>query len=86
MLKEAGGIIPIKEISRITSFTVNDVIDTLNGMCMLKYWKGQHIICVTMKSIEDHIKTMECKRPKQTVDVACIKWEPSKKASKQIKK
>ena len=30
LLNEAGGVVPIKDISRITSFTVNDIIETLS--------------------------------------------------------
>ena len=85
LLKEAGGVVPIKEISRITSFTINDIIDTLNTLNMVKYWKGQHIICVTSKTIEEHIKAMEQKKPKVLVDVNFIKWEPLKKQLKAQK-
>jgi histone acetyltransferase MYST1 len=53
---------------------------------MVKYWKGQHIICVTAKTIEEHIKAMEHKKPKLTVDTNCIIWEPPKRLLKAQKK
>jgi histone acetyltransferase MYST1 len=29
------------------------VIDTLQVLNLVKYWKGQHVICVTPKLVED---------------------------------
>ena len=31
----------------------DDVIDTLQVLNLVKYWKGQHVICVTPKLVED---------------------------------
>lgn len=85
VLKEAG-VVSIKDLSRITSFTINDIIDTLHHLNMVKYWKGKHIICCTQKSVEEHIRLMEPKKPKLSVDVNYIRWEPSKKQIKIQKK
>ena len=64
ILKEAGNrTLSIKEISKMTGFTNADIIDTLNSLSLIKYWKGQHIVCVTPKQIEDHLKTIAPKRP-----------------------
>jgi histone acetyltransferase MYST1 len=46
---------------------------------MVKYIKGQHIICVTAKSIEEHLKAMESKKPLIEVDPNFMKWEPINK-------
>ena len=86
VLKDAGGVVPIKDISKITSFTVNDIIDTLNTLNMVKYWKGQHIVCVTAKTIEEHLKAIEHRKPRIAVDPSCIRWEPPKKQIKICKK
>ena len=86
ILKEAGGVIPIKDISKMTSFTQTDIIETLNTLNMVKYWKGQHIICVTPKSIEEHLKAIEHKKPLIEVDPTCLMWEPPKKQMKHSKK
>jgi histone acetyltransferase MYST1 len=79
LLKEAGGVVPIKDISKITGFTTNDIIETLNSLNMVKYWKGQHIVCVTLKAIDEHLKVIELKKPKIMVDSSFIRWEPIKK-------
>ena len=86
ILKEAGGIVPIKELSKMTSFTVSDIIETLNTLNMVKYLKGQHIICVTAKSIDEHLKAIEHKKPLIEVDPNFIKWDPPKKIMKYSKK
>ena len=79
ILKEAGGIVPIKELSKMTSFTITDIIETLNNLQMVKYLKGQHIICATAKSIDEHLKAMKNKKPKVEVDAAFVRWDPPKK-------
>ncbi len=56
-------------------------------MNLVKYWKGQHVICVTPKLVEEHLKSSEYKRPTLTVDPSCIRWQPPKKPqSSKIKK
>jgi histone acetyltransferase MYST1 len=82
VLKDAGGIVSIKDLSKMTSFTIADITDTLNSLNMVKYWKGQHIICVTSKAIEEHIKAMEHKKPTIEIDPIYLKWEPPKKTPK----
>lgn len=88
ILKEVGGTLSIKEISKLTGFTTNDIIETMSSLNLIKYWKGQHIICVTPKLIDEHIKAMEHKRPLIDVDPECLSWEPvvAKKQVKNLKK
>ena len=86
ILKEAGSLIPIKELSKMTSFTVTDIIDTLNTLNMLKYWKGQYIVCVTPKAIEVHLKLIENRQPLIEVDPLCLKWEPVPKEPRKLGK
>ncbi len=79
-------MLPIKDLSKLTSFTTIDIIETLSTLNMVKYWKGQHIICVTSKSIEEHLKAIEHKKPLIDVDPTCLKWDPPKKVLKHSKK
>ena len=48
----------IKDISDRTSIRTEDVVKTLEGLSLIKYWKGDHIISVTQKIIEEHLKTI----------------------------
>ena len=35
----------------MTSITQGDIISTLQSLNLVKYWKGQHVICVTPKLV-----------------------------------
>ena len=71
--------------SEMTSITQNDIIGTLQSMNMVKYWKGHHVICVTSKSVEEHINSSQYKRPTITVDTSCLRWTPPPKQNKKQK-
>uniref|UniRef100_A0A8C9WBK7 Histone acetyltransferase n=1 Tax=Scleropages formosus TaxID=113540 RepID=A0A8C9WBK7_SCLFO len=64
--------------SQMTSITQSDIISTLQSLNMVKYWKGQHVICVTPKLVEEHLKSAQYKKPPITVDTICLKWAPPK--------
>jgi len=84
-LRDFRGTLSIKDLSNMTSITQNDIISTLQSLNLVKYWKGQHVICVTPKLIEEHLKSAEYKKPSLTVDTAALKWSPPKKTSKKHK-
>lgn len=88
ILRDFRGTLSIKDLSAMTSITQPDIISTLQALNLVKYWKGQHVICVTPKLVEEHIKSSEYKRPRLTVDTSSIRWTPPLKrvAPKQIKK
>lgn len=79
ILKNYRGTLAIRDLSQMTSITQNDIVYTLQSLGMIKYWKGQHVICITPKLIEEKLQSMECRRPKITVDVSLLKYEPPKK-------
>ncbi|XP_023602656.1 histone acetyltransferase KAT8 isoform X2 [Myotis lucifugus] len=54
---------PLPFCSQMTSITQNDIISTLQSLNMVKYWKGQHVICVTPKLVEEHLKSAQYKKP-----------------------
>lgn len=57
----ASALLP--SCSQMTSITQNDIISTLQSLNMVKYWKGQHVICVTPKLVEEHLKSAQYKKP-----------------------
>lgn len=85
ILRDFKGILSIKDLSAMTSITQNDIINTLQSLNMVKYWKGQHVICVTPKLVEEHLKSEQYKRPRLTVDPSCLRWTPPKKPIKAKK-
>jgi histone acetyltransferase MYST1 len=86
ILRDFRGVLSIKDLSTLTSIAQTDIVSTLQSLNMVKYWKGQHVICVTPKLVEEHLKTSQWKKPKLTVDVSCIRWSPSRKGQNQIKR
>ncbi|XP_056262505.1 histone acetyltransferase KAT8 isoform X3 [Pseudoliparis swirei] len=54
---------PLSVPSQMTSITQSDIISTLQSLNMVKYWKGQHVICVTPKLVEEHLKSAQYKKP-----------------------
>ncbi|KAK3917416.1 Histone acetyltransferase KAT8 [Frankliniella fusca] len=79
ILRDFRGTLSIKDLSEMTSFAQTDIISTLQSMNMVKYWKGQHVICVTPKLVEEHIKSSHFKRPRLTVDPTCLQWNPPRR-------
>uniref|UniRef100_A0A6Q2XNT2 Histone acetyltransferase n=1 Tax=Esox lucius TaxID=8010 RepID=A0A6Q2XNT2_ESOLU len=88
ILRDFRGTLSIKDLryitcspvpeTQMTSITQGDIISTLQSLNMVKYWKGQHVICVTPKLVEEHLKSAQYKKPPITVDTVCLKWAPPK--------
>lgn len=76
LMKDSTTRLSIKDLSQLTSITHGDIVSTLQNLNMVKYWKGQHVICVTSKVVEEHLKSAEYKKPRLTVDGSFLKWSP----------
>jgi len=74
VLKEHKGNLSIKDISQMTSIKTEDIISTLQSLHLIKYWKGQHIISVTPKVVEEHVKNFQ--RKTRTIDSDAVQWSP----------
>ena len=70
----------------MTSITQEDIIGTLQSLNMVKYWKGQHVICVTPKLVEEHMRSAQYRRPLLTVDCDYLRWNAPNKRIKSTKK
>uniref|UniRef100_A0A3Q1J537 Histone acetyltransferase n=1 Tax=Anabas testudineus TaxID=64144 RepID=A0A3Q1J537_ANATE len=95
ILRDFRGTLSIKDlspdffcliVSQMTSITQSDIISTLQSLNMVKYWKGQHVICVTPKLVEEHLKSAQYKKPPITVDTTCLKWAPPKNKQAKLSK
>ena len=71
--------------SNMTSITQEDIINTLQSLNMVKYWKGQHVICVTPKLVEEHVKSAHYRKPVLSVDTSLLRWAPPGKKIKKVK-
>lgn len=52
--------------------TMFNVVQVLS---LIKYWKGDHIISVTQRVIEDHLRTLD-KKKVMGIDVSRLHWTP----------
>ena len=76
LLKEnRGTTLSIMDVSSITSIRVEDIVSSLQILNLVKYYKGQHIISVTPRAIEEHIKTFSL-RQDVAIERQSIRWEP----------
>lgn len=64
----------IEELSAQTAFTSADIMHTLQAHNMIRYYRGQHVICLTTAAVERY----EVKKAKKShrIDPAKLKWKP----------
>ncbi|KAI8987897.1 acyl-CoA N-acyltransferase [Mycotypha africana] len=76
-LLHASDEITIEEISQRTSITTQDILHTLQNIGALKYYRGQHIICLGDKVIEQWERNHEKKiRNKRIIVPEKLNWKP----------
>lgn len=75
--------ISIQEISIMTSITADDILHTLQALDIIKYYKGQHIVLLTNKVIEDYEKII--RKPSIKFDSKELCWIPLVFTANQLK-
>lgn len=70
----------------MSSIAEEDIIGTLQSLNMVKYWKGQHVICITPKAVEEHLRSAQYRRPILMVDTEYLRWSSSYKKAKVNRK
>lgn len=66
--------VTIEEISQKTSITPQDILHTLQNIGALKYYRGQHIICLGDKVIEQWERSQ--KKRKRVIVPEKLDWKP----------
>jgi len=66
----------VKELSELSGITQEDIIQTLQSMKMIKYWKGYYCITVTQRTINEHLALPQFKKPKLMIDSLYLRWTP----------
>ncbi|RPA96623.1 hypothetical protein L873DRAFT_1772477 [Choiromyces venosus 120613-1] len=68
----------IDELAGMSAMTTQDVIHTLQNLNMLRYFKGQHVICLTDAILNQKQKQVEKQKikGKRTLDPDLIQWKP----------
>ncbi|KAK6531175.1 Histone acetyltransferase [Arthrobotrys megalospora] len=77
-VRENKGEISVDEIAARLAMTANDVVHTLQNLNMIKYFKGQHVICLTAGVIAQREALLEKQKVKgkRTIDSSLLKWKP----------
>lgn len=73
-------IIP-NEIAKATGIRYEDIISTLHSLNLIRYWKGQHILKLSMKDIEYQLSQTSKIR---LCNPDCLKWQPSDRGVRKI--
>lgn len=85
VLSASRGTLSIKDLSQMTGISQTDIISTLQSMNMVKYWKGQHVICVTPKIVAEQLASSHFKKPRLCVDPSALRWTPPNKQGHSAK-
>ena len=74
ILKDQQDPISVRELSEMTRFTTDDILNTLQTLNMIQYVKGQHVICAAPHVIEAHLRA--CGSEGLRVEPSKIVWSP----------
>ena len=78
--------VTIDEISQKTSITTQDILHTLQNIGALKYYKGQHIICLGDKVIEQwELNHEKKKKRKRMIIPEKLQWKPTHWTPSQLR-
>ena len=75
LLREHRHHLSIKEIAELTAIRTDDIVKTLESLGLIKYWKGDHIISVTPRIIEEHMRTAAAQKT-IGIDTGRLHWTP----------
>lgn len=82
-LVDYRGQITIDELSEMTSFTTEDILSTLQTMDVLRYYKGQFVICFNEKHVAQSEKLK--KKVRIRIDPTKLDWTPPRFAPNQLR-
>lgn len=82
LMNSPNGEMSIHEISEKTSITTDDLMNTIQAMDMIKFYKSNFVLYLDEKSVAQYEKAMAKKREK--IDPACIEWTPPKFLPNQL--
>ena len=70
------GNLTVNQLSARTAITTADIVSTLQSLNLIKFWKGQHVISVSPKIVEAHLKAN--RRSSVRCDPSRLTWKPPK--------
>jgi histone acetyltransferase HTATIP len=78
------GDLTIGQLSDITAFTTEDILSTLQSMDVLRYYKGQFVICLSPKHHQQYEK-FKSKKNRIRIDPSKLDWTPPRFAPNQLR-
>eukprot|EP00045_Choanoeca_perplexa_P007206 m.63757 g.63757 ORF g.63757 m.63757 type:complete len:533 (+) comp13977_c0_seq5:109-1707(+) len=75
-LKGRKGSFNVDDLSKATFIAPEDIIDTMQILNLVKYWKGAKLICITPRLLDEVFATGKFKAPRLPVDERCLRWNP----------
>lgn len=76
ILQSHRGAISIKQLSEMSAIKTDDIISTLQALNLIKYWKGQHMISVSPRVIQEHLGNATARANQLQVDSQLLHWVP----------
>ena len=73
-LRSHKGHLSIRDLATRTAIQTEDIIATLQSLNLIKFWKGQHVISVSQKTVEEHLRANA--RPSLRCDATKLSWQP----------
>ena len=74
-LKNQGTSLTVKTLAETTGIRAEDIIATLQGLKFLRTWKGHHVLNVSMKTVEEHLKNPQ-NRYDSSIESSKLRWTP----------
>ncbi|KAL3919501.1 MAG: hypothetical protein SGPRY_005609 [Prymnesium sp.] len=75
ILQSHRGAISIRQLSEMSAIKMDDIVSTLHALSLIKYWKGQHMISVSPRVLQEHL-SVDTSRSALQVDVSKLQWTP----------
>lgn len=72
--------ITINDICKATGIRYEDIVSTLHTLSLIRYWKGQHILKISSKDIDNQITQAKKIR---LCNPECLIWQPPEKPHKK---
>jgi len=66
----------IKGLSELTCITPEDIVSTLTALDIVRYWKGQHVVCISRSAVADHLA--KNRSAKYFAKAEGLRWKPPK--------
>ena len=73
-LRANKGNLTIRDLANRTAIQTEDIIATLQSLNLIKFWKGQHVIAVSPKIVEEHLR--QNARRSLRCDPSLLTWQP----------